>query len=245
MVARSVWCRAHRAAPPSREHREAALQPPGQLGRSHRAHPRRRQLDRQRDPIQPPDHRRDRRRVLPGHLEAGLGRGRALGEQPHRLGCRDRRQAGICLRHPQRRHRKQAFPLDPQALTAGCQDHQLLTRSRQRPGQRRRALEQVLAVVQHQQQLFAVQELRQHLTGVLAGPGGQREHRRDRIIDPGRGRGAGPAQRATRRRRTAAPPGRRPATPAGSCPPRPRRSASPPAPGPARPRSAPAHAPGR
>ena len=77
------------------------------------------------------------------------------------------------------------FSLDPQALAAGGQDHQPLTRPRQRPGQRRRPLEQVLAVVQHQQQLLAVQELRQRLAGVLAGPGGQREHRRDRIIDPG------------------------------------------------------------
>ncbi len=76
------------------------------------------------------------------------------------------------------------FPLDSHALAAGGQDHQPLTRPRQRPGQRRRAPEQVLAVVQHQQQPFGAQELHQ-LAGVLAGPGGQREHRRDRIIDAG------------------------------------------------------------
>ena len=175
----------HRAAPAGRQDGEAALQPPGQFGRGHRGHPRRRQLDRQRDPIQAADHRGDRRGVLPGHLETGLDRGRALGEQPHRLRLRDRRQVGARLRHPQRGHRKQMFSLDPQALAAGRQDHQPLTRPRQRPGQRRRPLEQVLAVVQHQQQPFGAQELRQRLTGVLAGPGGQREHRRDRIIDPG------------------------------------------------------------
>jgi hypothetical protein len=89
-----------RAATAGREHREAALQPPGQLGRGHRAHPRRRQLDRQRDPIQPSGHRGDRCGVLPGHLETGLDRGRALGEQPHRLRLRDRRQAGVGAGHP-------------------------------------------------------------------------------------------------------------------------------------------------
>ena len=216
---RLVTC--HRAARPGREHREAALQPPGQLGRGHRRHPRRRQLDRQRDPIQPPDHRGDRRRVLGGHRETGLDRGRALGEQPHRLRLRDRVQVGIGAGHRQRRHRNQPLPLDPQALAAGGQDHQPLTRPRQHPGQRRRPVQQMLTVVQHQQQFLAAQELHQRLAGALPGPGGHREHRGDRVVHPGRVADRGQLSTATRRRRTAAPPARRPATPAGSCPPRP------------------------
>ena len=121
-----------------------------------------------------------------GHRETGLDRGRALGEQPHRLRLRDRRQVGAGAGHRQRRHRHQPLPLDPQALAAGRQDHQPLTRPRKVPGQRRRPVEQMLAVIEHQQQLLAAQELHQRLAGALAGPGGHREHRRDRIIHPGR-----------------------------------------------------------
>jgi hypothetical protein len=117
----------HDAAAASGEHRETAVQPPGQLGRRHRRHPRRGQLHRQRDPIQPPHHRGHRRRVLGGHREPGFDRGRPVGEQPHRLRARDRRQIGIDSRHPQRRHRHQPFPLNPQGLPAGRQDHQPLT----------------------------------------------------------------------------------------------------------------------
>jgi len=132
---RLVACR--RVAAVCREHHETALQPPGQLGRGHRRYPRRRQLDRQGDPVQPPDHRRDRRRVLGRHRETGLDRGRAVGEQPHRLRLRDGRQAGAGAGQLQRRHRREPLPADPQALPAGRQDHQPFARRRQHPGQPR------------------------------------------------------------------------------------------------------------
>jgi hypothetical protein len=172
-----------RAASASAEHREAALQPPGQLGRGHRGHPRRRQLGRQRDPIQLPHDRRDRRRVLGGHLKTGPDR--ALGEQTHRLRLGDRVQAGAGARHPQRRHRHQVFPLDPQALAAGGQDHEPFARLLQDAGQRCGLIEQVLTVIEHQQQLLSAQELHQRLAGALPGSGGHREHRRDRIVRQG------------------------------------------------------------
>ena len=144
----------------------------------------------------------------------------------------------------QRRHRNQPLPLDPQALTAGRQDHQPLARPRQDPGQRCRPFEEMLAVIQHQQQLLAAQEL--HQRPAVLWPAGRSPRTPRRPHRPPRpGRGPVPARTATRRHRTAATPARRPATPAGSCPPRPARSGSPPAPRPARPRSAPAPARGR
>jgi hypothetical protein len=108
---RLVTC--HRAPPATREHRETPVQAAGQLGRGHRGHPRRRQLDRQRHPIQALDHCGDRRRVLGGHLEPGLDRGRAFGEQAHRRRVGDRLQIGIRARYRERRHRDQPLPRGP------------------------------------------------------------------------------------------------------------------------------------
>ena len=88
-----------RAAPASREHRETSLQPPSQLRGRHRSYPRRRELDRQRDPIQPPHGGSYGARVLGGHRELGLDRGRAFREQSHRLGLADRRQVGAVARY--------------------------------------------------------------------------------------------------------------------------------------------------
>jgi len=176
----------HRAARAGREDREAALQAPGQLGRGHRGYPCRRQLDRQRYPIQPPHYFGDRRCVLGGHLESWLDRGRALSEQPHRLRLGGRVQIDARAGHPERWNRNQMFPLDPQAFAAGRQDHQPLTRARQRRGQRRRPFKQVLAVVEHQQQLLGAQEFHQGLAGALPGPGGEGEHRGGRVVYPRR-----------------------------------------------------------
>jgi hypothetical protein len=117
-----------RAAPTSGKHSETSLQPPGQLCRSHRGHPRRRQFDRQRYPIQTTHDGGDLRRILIGHCEIGLDRVRPLGEQPHCLRLGDRGQIGVGVGHSQSRHRYQPLPLDAQALTAGGQDHQPLTR---------------------------------------------------------------------------------------------------------------------
>jgi len=88
--------------------------------------------------------------------------------------------------HRHRRHRHQPLPLDPQALAAGRQDHQPPTRALQGPGQRRGFGEDLLAIIEHQQQLLGAQELHQRLAGALAGPGGHREHRGDRAVNPGR-----------------------------------------------------------
>ena len=176
----------HRAAPAAGQRREPPVQPPGQLGRGHRRQPRRGQLDRQRYPVQPPGHRGDRRRILRGNREAGLDRGRAVGEQPHRLGVDDRVQVGADTGQHQRRDQNQPLPLDPQALPAGRQDHQPAARPLQHPGQRRRSGQQMFTVIEHQQQLLVAQELHQRLAGGLPGRGTHREHRSDRIIQADR-----------------------------------------------------------
>jgi hypothetical protein len=87
----------------------------------------------------------------------------------------------------------------------------------------------VLAVVQHQQQLLGVQELRTALAGVWPARAVSENTAATASSTPAASRtGASSASHAPSR--TAAPHARRPAMPAGSCPPRPARSASPPAP---------------
>ena len=88
-----------RAAPASTEHSETSLQPPRKFGRGHRRQARGREFDRQRDPIEPPHGGSYGGRVLRGQLELGLDRGRAFGEQLHRLGLADRHQVGVGVGH--------------------------------------------------------------------------------------------------------------------------------------------------
>jgi hypothetical protein len=78
------------------------------------------------------------------------------------------------------------FPVDPEGLAAGGQGNELLARLGKVLHERRGRLEQMLAVVQYQQQLFAAQELHQRFARALPGPGGDGEHRRDGVVHPGR-----------------------------------------------------------
>jgi hypothetical protein len=62
----------------ARQQPQPVVQPRRHLLGRQRRHPRRRQLDRQRDAVQPPADLRHRRRVLGGEGEVRPGRGRAL-----------------------------------------------------------------------------------------------------------------------------------------------------------------------
>ena len=70
---------------PAGEEPEASIETPGQLGRVHRRHPRRCELDRQRHPIETPTHLRDSLGVAGVDREVGLCRPRPIHEQPHRF----------------------------------------------------------------------------------------------------------------------------------------------------------------
>ena len=162
-----------------------ALQPRGQLSRAQSRAPGRGQLDGQRDAVQPDAHLRDRGRVVRRQLKSGTGRtGPGREQQPGlRRGDRRGRAAG---RQPQRRHRDDQLTGNIQAFPAGGQEPHPPAPGNQRGHQARRRLQDVLAVIQHHQQLTAGQRADQ--------PGG-----RGRRIPLGHAQGPRDAGRDQRR----------------------------------------------
>ena len=75
----------HRRAGSGREQVERVVEALDDLSRGEDAHPRRRQLDRQRHPVEAVAEGGDRVRVVAAELESGRGLRGAGGEQPHRL----------------------------------------------------------------------------------------------------------------------------------------------------------------
>jgi hypothetical protein len=129
------------------------LQPGEDRLRRQHLDPRRRQLDGQRQAIQPAGDLRDRRCVLLAEGESQYRGGCPLGEQPHRLAGRD----GISrrrLRVRDRERRDRAFLLagNAQRRTAADQ-HSQGTRLAQQPRHERGTGQQVLEVVQNDQQV--------------------------------------------------------------------------------------------
>ena len=110
------------------------------LGHRQRAHPRRRQFDRQRYPIQSPADLRDGSRVVVRDGEVTLGQPGPVGEQFDRL-----------IDHRQRRHPPRRLTRNTDRLTT-CREHgQPRRRTQQSDDQLCARVQQVLAVVQHHQ----------------------------------------------------------------------------------------------
>jgi len=80
----------HRPPSATRQGLEAPVETPRQLRRAHRADLRRRQLDRQRHPVESPTHLQHRSGVLARQRKVSIGALGPLHEQLHRLGLRDR-----------------------------------------------------------------------------------------------------------------------------------------------------------
>ena len=116
--------------------------------------PRRRQLDGQRQAVQPADNLRDRRRVLIVDGESRYHGGRALGEQPRRLAGGQGRRGRVGHRVRDRKRRDRAFLLagNAQRGAAAHQDPQG-TGFLQQPYHDRCAGQQVLEVIQDEQEL--------------------------------------------------------------------------------------------
>ena len=136
---------------------EAVVQPRGDLLDRQRPHPRRRQLERQRDAVQPPADRGHRRRVRRRSSANPAGRaGRPLDEEPP-LGRRPRRRTvGRPARGRSGRPARARARPSRRRCASGSRLVARRRRSRagaqQRLGQPRARVDQVLAVVQHQQQ---------------------------------------------------------------------------------------------
>ena len=112
------------------------------LGQRQRAHPRRRQLDRQRHPVQAPTDLGHGGGVVVGDGEVGPGQSGAVGEQLD--GVVGQRQRG---------HLPHRFARHAERLAARGEHGQPRRGTEQGDDQLRARLEQVLAVVQHQQHL--------------------------------------------------------------------------------------------
>lgn len=135
------------------EHPEAVAEPLRQLVHAVRANPRGRQLQGQRQTVEPPTDVRDRCGVAGIDREPGHHGGHALREQPYRTRTLQRGEV-VTVRQVQRRHRPQQLAGPAQGFPAGGQDAQLGRGLQQEYGQLGDRREQALAVVQHQQQAF-------------------------------------------------------------------------------------------
>ena len=133
-----------------------AIQPGSQLSRAQSRAPGRGQLDGQRNAVQPGTHLRNRGRVVRRQLEGRAGRTGPGREQQAGLGSGDRRRRAVG-RQPQRRHREDQLTGNIQAFPAGGQEPHPAAPGKQRGHQGRRSRQDVLAVVQHHQQLTADQ----------------------------------------------------------------------------------------
>ena len=129
-----------------------ALQPGRELRSPERRAPGRGQLDGQRHAVQPGAHLGDRGRVAFGQRERGAGRAGPGDEQAAGLGRGDRADRAV-FRQFQRRHREDEFAGHVQAFPAGGHDADpgaLPGQHDRHPGGRS---QDVLAVIQHDQQL--------------------------------------------------------------------------------------------
>ena len=127
--------------------------------------PRRGQLDRQRDAVEPGADLRHGGRVDRCQREPGAVRGRTVDEESDRLKlCQavEGRQA-VRIGHREGGHAIGGFPRNPQRFLAGGQHAQLRARLQQRLHQVGAPGQHMLAVVQHEQQRLGFEVVQQGL----------------------------------------------------------------------------------
>jgi hypothetical protein len=161
------------------------VQPVSQLAERQRPQLDRRQLDRQRDAVEPPADPDDVRRVLRGNREV---RHRARGpqrEQFHRVPAVGPAGAGpgqpVVLRHRQRPDRKGVLAGHVERLLRGGEHGHAGSIPHDGLGERGAGVEQVLARVEDQQQPPVPQVLEQRVERGARVLLGQAEHARDRV----------------------------------------------------------------
>ena len=146
------------AAPAAGEEPEPLVEQPRDLGRTHAGNPRGGELDREWDRVEASTDFHDLLRVRRVELQARPGRLRPIHEQLHRFTRRDFLQARLRRRwDAQRRHPQQSLPGHAERLPARRQHPHPRRRAQDRLGDLGRCVQQVLAVVQHDQRLLARQ----------------------------------------------------------------------------------------
>ena len=143
------------ATAPAGEEPEPFVEQPRDLARTHARDARRRQLDRQWDRVEPSTDLHDLLRVRPVELQTRPGRRSAIHEQLHRLTRRDRLQVRLRRgRNVERRHPQQTLSRHAERLAARCEHSHPRRGTQHRLGERRRLVQKVLAVVEHDQRLL-------------------------------------------------------------------------------------------
>ena len=149
----------HPAPAAPAEQPEPLIEVSGDLGRLHRHDPRRRELDRQRNVVEPLADLLDRHPRCVVDREVAH-RSRPIDEQPERVLRGDRAEAVHVL------------TLDRQRLPARRNDANRRAAAQHELGKLRGRVEQVLAVVEHEEQLLALQEVDDALPAGHARPVG-------------------------------------------------------------------------
>ena len=145
------------------EQPEHVVEPGGDLLGIEDAGPRGGQLDGQREPVEPLADVRDRHGVVVPQLERRPHRLGPLDEQADRL-ARGRHRAGdglAGLRERERRHQPGALAAAPERLAARGHDAEPWAANEQRLRQAGARLDQMLAVVEHEQRIPIAQRLEQ------------------------------------------------------------------------------------
>jgi hypothetical protein len=141
------------------EESEGVVEPVGDLTRRQYAYAGRGQFQGQRHPVEPETDLCDGLRVLCGQPESGCSGGGPLDEQAHGREPAELGQGGQPARigQAQRRHPERALAVTAQWLPAGRQQGDARTVGHDLRGQGGARVDQVLAVVQHQQHVPAVE----------------------------------------------------------------------------------------
>jgi hypothetical protein len=173
-----------RGRAPDREQAQVTGQPGEQLVKSDGAQPERRQLDRERDPVEQPAQPGQLGQPVPGHREAGDRRQSTVGEQADRV-------AAVVVVDGQRRDAEDHLAGQVKRLAAGHQEHRAVARAQDGVGKGGTGVDHVLAGVQDEQQAPAAQLAREPVRPrlfLLAGQAERRPHRaRDGARVPGHG----------------------------------------------------------
>jgi hypothetical protein len=141
----------------------------GERLEAERGDARRRQLDRQRNAVEPPANRRDQGHKVPVRHKMRQRRLHPLDEQPNGTVLqRILPIFGVAHRDVERRHRIDLFSLSPKGLAAGGEDSHRRAGSQHRLRHARGGFDHVLAGVQHQQQWPVGERLRHALCRSLA-----------------------------------------------------------------------------
>ena len=154
---------------PAAQRAQRHFQASGDLARGEQGATRRRELDRQRQPVEPPADRHRRSDAVVAQLEVGVVCTRALAEQREGVDAEQGIKVAVRRRvgHRERWHEKDLFGVNGQGLAAGG-EHRDAGAGRQQLSESRRSRRQVFAVVHHQEQMLGCQEPFECLLGRLA-----------------------------------------------------------------------------